>query len=103
MIARTWRGRATSNNADAYERHFVGNVLPELKELTGNRGNWLLKREVDGNVEFLALTVWESRDSIRAFAGENISKAHVEPQARAVLSAFDEHADHYEIAVSPFS
>ena len=103
MIARTWRGRATAANAGAYARHFEVNVLPELKSLAGHRGASLLRRDVDGHVEFLALTLWASRDSIRAFAGPDISRAHVEPQARAVLSDFDEHADHYEVVVSSAS
>lgn len=100
MIARTWRGRATAGNAGAYARHFEANVLPELRRLTGHRGAFLLRREVEGGVEFVALTLWESPHSIKAFAGDDISRAHVEPHARAVLSEFDEHADHYEVAVS---
>lgn len=100
MIARTWRGRATTANAPAYARHFTENVLPELKSLPGNRGAYLLRSEANGTVEFTAVTLWESRESIKAFAGADISKAHVEPQARAVLSDFDAHAEHYEVVVS---
>ena len=48
----------------------------------------------------MALTLWESRDVIRVFAGGDITRAHVEPQTRAVLSSFDEHADHYDVAFS---
>lgn len=100
MIARTWRGRAIAAHAPAYVRHFTANVVPELKRLPGNRGALLLQRPTGGETEFMTVTLWESRDVIRAFAGDDISKAHVEPQARAVLSTFDEHADHYEIAFS---
>lgn len=100
MIARTWRGRATTANAPAYARHFTDNVLPELKSLAGHCGAYLLRTEADGTVEFTAVTFWESRDSIRAFAGADISRAHVEPQARAVLSDFDAHAEHHEVVVS---
>lgn len=100
MIARTWRGRATSANAPSYVRHFTANVAPELERLPGSRGALLLQRAAGGETEFLAVTLWESRDVIRAFAGDNISKSHVEPQARAVLASFDEHADHYEVAFS---
>ena len=99
MIARLWRGRAAdARQADAYVRHFTGTVFPELKEMDGHRGAWLLRREVDGRTEFIALTLWESRQSIEAFAGPDISKAVVEPEARAVLSDFDDFATHYEVA-----
>lgn len=103
MIARTWRGRATAENAGAYVRHFTDNVLPELKKLAGNRGAWLLQRESDGRIDFLAVTLWQSRDAIKAFAGNDIGDAHVEPQARAVLADFDTFANHYDVAVSSFS
>ena len=99
MIARLWRGRAAdAAKADAYVRHFTGTVTTELKGLAGHRGAWLLRREVDGRTEFIALTLWESRQSIEAFTGPDISKSVVEPQARAVLSAFDDFATHYEVA-----
>ena len=100
MIARTWRGRASTANAPAYVGHFTRNVVPELKRLAGHRGAWLLQRSTGAGMEFLAVTLWESREAIRAFAGEDIARAHVEPQARAVLSGFDESADHYEVAFS---
>lgn len=101
MIARLWRGRAAdAAKADAYVRHFTGSVAPELKELTGHCGAWLLRREVGGQVEVLAVTLWESRQSIEAFAGADIDKAIVEPEARAVLDGFDDFATHYDVVAS---
>ena len=44
------------------------------------------------------LTLWESLDSIAAFAGNDIATAIVEPEARAVLADFDDFAGHYEVA-----
>jgi len=100
MIARTWRAQASPGTADAYAAHFAGSVVPALAALPGHRGAKLLRREVDGRVEFLAVTFWESRAAIEAFAGKDIGRAHVEPQGRAALSAFDDFADHYEVAVT---
>jgi len=98
MIARLWRGRAKTHQAHAYAHHFAEAVVPELKTLAGHKGAWLLRREAEGETEFLALTLWESRQSIEAFAGTNIDVAIVEPAARAVLSEFDDFARHYEVA-----
>ena len=97
MIARTWRGRATAANAPAYVKHFTETVVPQLKALPGHRGAWLMRREVGGEVELVALTLWESRAAIEAFAGPDIGRAHVEPAAHAVLASFDDRAEHYEI------
>lgn len=98
MIARLWRGQATNAQADAYFRHVTGTVFPSLKDLAGHRGAWLLRRQAEGQTEFLALTLWESLNSIRAFAGDDIATAIVEPEARAVLADFDDFARHYEVA-----
>lgn len=100
MIARLWSGRAQPAKAPDYARHFAQVVAPGLKELAGHRGAWLLRREALGMTEFLAVTLWESRDSIRAFAGSDIDKAHVEPEGRAALANFDDFARHYDVAVT---
>jgi len=99
MIVRIWRGQAPLGaKADAYHAHVTGTVFPQLKALAGHQGAWLLRREVGGEVEFLAVTFWESLDAIRAFAGEDIGAAIVESEARAVLSDFDGFARHYDVA-----
>jgi heme-degrading monooxygenase HmoA len=100
MIARTWRAEAAGANAEAYRSHFATKVAPHLKELTGHRGAWLLKREADKQVEFLALTLWESMEAVRQFAGADPDVAVVEPEARQVLAKFDEFVRHYEVAWS---
>lgn len=97
MIARLWRGEATRTNAEAYRRHFEHEVRPSLAGIAGHRGAWLLQRDVDGHVEFLAVTLWDSLDAIRAFAGDAVASAVVEPGARAALSAFDAAATHFEV------
>jgi heme-degrading monooxygenase HmoA len=96
-IARLWRGWASSAQADLYRRHFRDSVRPEIEALPGFAGAWLLEKEESGEVEFLTVTHWHSREAIKSFAGDDISKAKVEPQARAVLSRFETTATHYEI------
>ena len=85
--------RPTPTSGTSPDRH-----RQSSRALTGHRGAWLLRREVDGGTEFIALTLWESRQSIEAFTGPDISKSVVEPEARAVLAAFDDFATHYEVA-----
>ena len=93
MIARLWRARAAPS-ADAYLRHFRQQVQPALERLPGHRGAQLLVRDN----EILVLTFWESMAAVRAFAGDDPGRAVVEPQARAVLAAFDDFVVHYEVA-----
>lgn len=97
MIARLWGGRATSARADAYYRHFVNTVAPGLAAVAGHRGAYLLRRERDGQVEFLAVTLWDSLEAVRGFAGPDAEKAVVEPEGKAALTGFDELASHYDV------
>jgi heme-degrading monooxygenase HmoA len=97
MIARMWRGSATIANAAAHAHDFKTKVAPHLKDIPGHRGAYLLRRERDGHVEFLAVTLWESLETIKAFAGPRPEVAIVEPEGRAALSEFDDFATHYEV------
>jgi|SRR5438105_15735399 len=98
MIARIWRGSAKPENADAYARHATETVFPSLARIAGHRGAYLLTRRDAGRVEFLAMTLWESLDAVRGFAGDDPEVSVVEPEARAVLAEFDDFARHYEVA-----
>ncbi len=97
MIVRIWRGQATIENAGAYFRHVTRTVFPSLAEIRGHRGAYLLQRKTAGRIEFLAVTLWESTDAIRAFAGNDAEAAVVEPEAGAVLAEYDKFARHYEL------
>jgi heme-degrading monooxygenase HmoA len=48
-------------------------------------------------VEFVVLTLWESMDAVRKFAGPKLENAVVEPEARAALTEFDKFVAHFEV------
>jgi heme-degrading monooxygenase HmoA len=97
MIVRLWRGRAGAAGPRVYIEHFRRSVLPALERIDGFRGATLLREQQGGDVELLVLTRWASMDAIRAFAGKDIGRAVVEPEAVAALASFDERVHHYEI------
>jgi heme-degrading monooxygenase HmoA len=99
-IVRTWAATADAEGAENYSRYFTGTLLPELRKLRGFEGAYLLRRDLDGNgtVELTAHTFWESPEVIRAFAGDDITVAIVEPEARAMLLDFDRTATHRSVA-----
>jgi hypothetical protein len=102
MIARWWRGwAAAQEEADAYEELLRTTIFPWVAEHEGHRGSYLVRRNVEVEVEFATLTLWDSLDSVRAFAGEDYEVAVVPDAARAVLSHWDERSAHYEVAVRP--
>jgi heme-degrading monooxygenase HmoA len=97
MIIREWRGRASLADVARYPAHFRGTVLPQLQAVEGFVGAHLGQRQRGDSVEFLVLTRWASMDAIRAFAGANVAKAVVEPEAAAALADYDPEVQHYEV------
>jgi hypothetical protein len=99
MICRIWRGWTTPGNADAYESVVRGQVIPgiEARAIPGFRHIDLMRRDLDGEVEFLTAMWFDDVASIRSFTGEDYTVSHVPDAARAVLSRFDERAAHYEV------
>jgi heme-degrading monooxygenase HmoA len=101
MIVRRWCGIASVANAEAYPGHLRDVVQPALAQLTGFQGVYLLARQVEDEVEYIVLTLWDSMDAIRQFAGEESDRAVVEPEAQAVLLRFDAQVTHHHVLVSP--
>jgi heme-degrading monooxygenase HmoA len=103
VIARIWRGWTTPDNADAYQRIVSREVLPAIaaRGLDGYHGAYLLRRELEGEVEFATILLFDSLEQVRAFAGEDYEAAYVPPQARAVLARFDQRSAHYQTLLRP--
>ena len=99
LTVRTWSATASSAGAGEYSRYFAGTLLPQLRELPGFAGAYLLRRDLDqdGTAELTAHTFWNSREAIRAFAGDDIMIAIVEPEAQAMLLDFDRTAVHRSV------
>ncbi len=103
MIARSWSAEANPENADKYIRHFREKVLPVVTSIEGHRGAYVLKRGRGEGVEIVIITLWESMNAVRKFAGDEPDVAVVTDEARAILSRFDERVAHYDIVWTPQS
>lgn len=100
MIARVWGARATVANAPAYTEHLRSEVIPTLRGIDGYEGARLMQRQDGAEVEIVVVTWWRSLDAVRGFAGDEIDTAVVTDEAAALLSAFDDHVQHYELALA---
>jgi heme-degrading monooxygenase HmoA len=98
MIARIWNGSATVRNAPAYEAHLRDQTLPRLSSIAGHRGAYVLSQESGADlVRFTVITLWESLDAIRRFAGDDAEAAVVPAEAKALLASFDVRASHWNV------
>ena len=98
MVSRHWKGVARPGQAEAYERHLKSDTFPHLGGLSGFVRASILRREVADGIEFLVVTLWESFDAIRAFAGDHVDAAVVPPDVQAMMVRYDPRVEHYEVA-----
>jgi heme-degrading monooxygenase HmoA len=103
VIARIWHGWTTKETADSYEQLLRSHILPGIDDrVPGYLGAYLLRDDSgDGEVEFVTVTLFDSLDAVRAFAGEDYEAAVVPPEARELLSRFDARSRHYETRLMP--
>jgi heme-degrading monooxygenase HmoA len=97
MIARTWRGATQAQDAEIYLDYLHQTGLAEYRKVAGNRGVLALRRMADGKALFLLISLWESEEAIRRFAGEDVSRAVFYPEDEHFLVERDDHVDHYEV------
>jgi heme-degrading monooxygenase HmoA len=95
MITRVWRGWTARENADAYERFLLAELFPAMRSIPGFRNADVLRRDDQGEVAFVTLTRFESLEAIRAFAGTDYETPVIEPTAAALLSRYEQRAEHY--------
>jgi antibiotic biosynthesis monooxygenase (ABM) superfamily enzyme len=99
VIARIWHGWTSPDNADAYEEFLRKKMFPSIHRVPGYIDADLLRRDAGDEIGFVTITRFESLESVRAFAGEDYEQAVVEPEARALLSRFDERYEHYVVVI----
>ncbi len=105
MIARVWHGVVPLEKADGYGEYLRGSDLGvrDYRRTPGNRGAWLFRRVEGDRAHFLLISLWESREAIKAYAGPDIERARYFPYDRECLVDPDSHVTHYEVLVAPES
>jgi heme-degrading monooxygenase HmoA len=74
--------------------------LPTVRKVDGYAGAMLLERETSDMVEIIVITLWQSLDSIRGFAGGDLEEAVVADEAASLLTQFDQRVQHFEVVVA---
>lgn len=97
MIARTWRGATRAEDAAAYIEYLEKTGFHEYGATPGNRGVLALRRVEGDRAEFLLLTLWESEEAIRRFAGDDVTRAVFYPEDDRFLVERGERVDHFDV------
>jgi heme-degrading monooxygenase HmoA len=97
LIARIWHGVTPAARADEYADYLERTGARECRAIAGNRGVYVLRRIKHDRAEFTFISLWDSFDAIRRFAGEDYEKAHYYSEDRDFLVELEPFVDHYEV------
>jgi heme-degrading monooxygenase HmoA len=97
VIARIWKGAVRQRDGDAYARYMQETGVAEYAGTPGNRGVWMLRRDVGDRTEFLMFTLWDSLEAVKAFAGEDYQRAVFYPEDDRFLVERDRTSSHYQV------
>jgi heme-degrading monooxygenase HmoA len=101
MIARIWRGSTREGDKDTYFEYLQKTGLKEYASIPGNQGVWTLRRIHDGKSEFTLISLWDSLDAIKAFAGPEYENAVYYPEDEKFLVERGPRVTHYEVLSGP--
>jgi heme-degrading monooxygenase HmoA len=100
MVARVWKGWTRADDIGRYVDYVKATGVDGLGATPGNRGVYIFTR-VDGDrAEMIVTSLWDSRDSIRAFAGDDIDVAVFYPEDDEYLVDREWTCTHYDVPVA---
>ncbi len=100
MILRKWTGTIRARDKRAYLAYIRRTGMREYRATPGNLAAQMVTRDLTrGCVEVTTLSWWKSLSSIRAFAGDDIERAHYYPMDRKYLLTRPRTVQHFEVNV----
>ena len=97
MILRIWRGWTRLEDTDAYAEYILSTGIAEYKKTPGNKGAYLVSRPDGDRTEFLTISLWDDRESIVAFAGDDIDHAVFYPEDDQYLVDRETTVEHFTV------
>lgn len=96
-VMRIWHGRVPIDKADNYERFLVERAVPDYSSVEGLLKLYFTRRDEGDVAHFLLVTIWDSMDSMRKFAGDDPKVAKYYPEDDEFLLEKEEHVQIYRI------
>ena len=101
MIARIWHGVTAAAKSDEYLDYLRATGVPDYRATEGNLGVYVLRRIESERAHFLTLSLWESMEEVKGFAGSDPEKARYYPEDEEFLLEFEPTVSHYEVLSGP--
>jgi heme-degrading monooxygenase HmoA len=99
MVARIWRAWTRRDDASAYTEYVRATGFGSCLATPGNRGAFVLRRDEGDRTKFLGLSLWDSPDAVRGFAGERLDQEVICPEDERYLLDREPTVTHFDVVV----
>ncbi len=96
-IMRLWHGEVALDKADEYEQFMVDRAAPDYGSVEGLLKLYFQRRNAGDIAHFLLVTLWDSMDSIKKFAGDNPDLAKYYPEDDNFLLSKEKNTTMYDV------
>ena len=96
-IMRLWHGEVSAEKADDYERFMIKRAAPDYGSVEGLLKLHFQRKDGDKTVHFLLVTLWDSIESVKKFAGDNYEIAKYYPEDDNFLLEKEKYVSMYEV------
>lgn len=97
MFAREWIARCPRHQKEKFIEYLYQTGVKDTSATSGFRGTQIFTRDLDNKSEIKLITYWDSLDSIKAFAGDDITVARLYPEDHQYELEPDDFVTHYEV------
>ncbi|HFD32225.1 MAG TPA: antibiotic biosynthesis monooxygenase [Gammaproteobacteria bacterium] len=97
MIAREWKTRCPRHQKKGFIEYLYKTGIKDSAETDGYQGAQIFARGLNDQVEITLITYWDSMNSIKGFAGDDISLARLYPEDYRYELDSDDFVLHYEV------
>lgn len=96
-IMRLWHGRVSIEKADDYEKFMIERAAPDYGSIDGLLKTYFQRNDKEKESHFLLVTIWDSLETVKKFAGTEHELAKYYPEDDKFLLEKEKFVDMYEI------
>ena len=97
MVARIWHGAVRREKADEYFALLRDVGLSDYNRTPGNQASYVLKRNEGDVVHFVLLSIWDSLESIKTYAGNDVDVPRYTDFDADYLIELEPRVAHYSV------
>jgi len=96
-IMRLWHGEVSAEKADDYESFMIERAAPDYGSVEGLLKLYFQRKDGNKTAHFLLVTLWDSIESVKNFAGDNPDIAKYYPEDDNFLLEKEKYVSMYEV------